>query len=291
MVNITVAGDSDNWVPLSRRDGTNFSWVSQNASTIAQSWMLDLTEGQTVTILKYVGIVSSEDYPDALNTATETAREAALISWDVLIKEHIDAWEAAWDGTDIVVPSNENLTVLARSSLFHLLASLRPDKENLGGHSIMVGGLASDSYAGLIFWDAETWMYPALLVLRPEYADNINKYRLRLLDQAVSNAQLYNYSGALYPWTSARYGNCTGTGLCQHYQYHLNIDIALAHWQYYLQTKSKAWLAKSGWPVIREVADMFAAFVRKNTSRHGQYETIRMGEPVYCFIDQSLKIN
>lgn len=269
----------DKLVQLSRENAKGKPWISPNASTVAQSWALELQKGVPVSIFKYVGIVSTESFPGPTGAsvkAKETALKARSRPWDLLISQHKKAWDEAWDGIDIVLPGNDNLTVLTRASLFHLMTNLRPESED----SLMVGGLASDSYAGLIFWDSETWMYPSVLLMRPEYALSINRYRKRRLRQAQKNAQLYGYSGALYPWTSARYGNCTGTGLCQHYQYHLNTEIALAQWQYYLQTGNISWLGEEGWPVIREVAHMFAAFVRKNESRQGQYETIRMGEPV-----------
>ena len=36
------------------------------------------------------------------------------------------------------------------------------DNAPIDTNSISVGGLASDSYAGLVFWDAEIWMQPGL---------------------------------------------------------------------------------------------------------------------------------
>ncbi|KAL3426456.1 beta-ketoacyl synthase domain-containing protein [Phlyctema vagabunda] len=142
----------------------------------------------------------------------------------------------------------------------------------------MVSGLSSDSYAGLVFWDSDAWMYPTLLCLFPEYAMSINNYRTRLLPQAIENAQSYNYSGSLFPWTSARYGNCTATGLCKDYQYHLDHEIAQAHWNYFLHTKDRSWLEKKGWPLIKSVADMFANYVMKNDTT-GKFETKLLGEP------------
>lgn len=36
------------------------------------------------------------------------------------------------------------------------------DNAPIDRNSISVGGLASDSYAGLVFWDAEIWMQPGI---------------------------------------------------------------------------------------------------------------------------------
>lgn len=249
---------------------------SVDDATISREWFVPLKADKPVTIIKYVGIASSESSEDPWVAATQASLLSYHQKWEDLIDEHNKAWDEVWSATDIIIPGNGHLTKVARSSLFHLLANTRAGFNT----SLTVGGLSSDSYAGLVFWDAETWMFPALLLFNPDHAVNIIHYRRGLLKQAVQNAQFYNYSGALYPWTSARYGNCTGTGLCQHYQYHLNSDIALSAWQYFQHTNKTSWLREVGWPLIHQVADMFAAFVRRNDSRGGMYETIRMGEPV-----------
>ncbi|KAH8898477.1 glycoside hydrolase family 65 protein [Thozetella sp. PMI_491] len=263
----------------SRHDGSEYPWVSRNASTIAQSWDWSLKQGEIMTVYKFVGIASTTSFPEqTLSVAQAAAVTARDTAWDQIIFEHTRKWDAAWDDADILIPDDEELQTRTRASIFHILTNLLPEDAGLSQNSISVGGLSSDSYAGLIFWDADTWIYPPLLALHPQYATTINGYRQRMLNQATQNALLYNYSGALYPWTSGRFGNCTGTGVCKGYQYHLNTDIALSHWQYFLHTNDRTWLAGKGWPVIKSVADMFAAYVSHNATS-GKYETIQLAEP------------
>ncbi|KAI5460919.1 Six-hairpin glycosidase-like protein [Mariannaea sp. PMI_226] len=296
----------------SRHDGSSYPWVSTNTSTVAQSWNWQhLRKGRSMTVYKFVGIASSSGSSSSSSSRAtgdttfqgqgqerEVAQRAALeardlATWEQLVLEHSAAWDATWEDADILIPDDEDLQIRTRASLFHLLSSLLPQDNSysdssggggsssgsgLGQNSISVGGLSSDSYAGLIFWDAETWVYPSVLALYPQYAAGINSYRGRLLGQAVENAQFYGCAGSLYPWTSGRFGNCTGTGACRRYQYHLNSDIALAHWQYFLQTRDLAWLKSEGWPVIKNVADMFAAYVVYNETS-AEYNTIMLAEP------------
>jgi trehalose/maltose hydrolase-like predicted phosphorylase len=40
---------------------------------------------------------------------------------------------------------------------------------------------------------------------------------------------------------------------------HVNADIAIAQWQYWLATHDRSWLRDYGWPVIRNVADFWAS--------------------------------
>ncbi|KAH8815399.1 putative maltose phosphorylase [Xylogone sp. PMI_703] len=269
-------------VELSRRDSTNREFVSQNMSTIAQSWDFEFEESPCeFSIYKYASISSSDAFPkNTQSRALQTALQAVDTPWDLLLQEHVEAWNAIWHESDIIVSDIKELQILTRASLFHLLSNLRSGVEGngLGDNSVLVGGLSSDSYAGLVFWDADVWMYPALLLLQPEYAKSINNYRTRLLPQAIENARSYGYSGALYPWTSGRYGNCTGTGLCKDYQYHLDHDIAQSHWNYYLHTKNETWLRERGWPILKNAADMFANYVSWNKSAR-VYETKLLGEP------------
>lgn len=268
-----------------RKDGGGYPWVSTNRSTISQSWDWGLRRGDTLTVHKFVGIGSTAAFP---TTSFSVTRDAAILArstvWDTLVSEHTEKWDAIWDDADIVIPGDQDLQTRTRASLFHILTNLLPEDTGFANNSISVGGLSSDSYAGLVFWDADTWIYPSVLSLYPQYASGINNYRGLLLSRAVENAQYYNYSGALYPWTSGRFGNCTGTGVCKGYQYHINTDIALAHWQYFQQTNDLSWLAEKGWPIIKKVADMFAAYVVHNTST-GKYETIQLGEPV-CIAEE-----
>ena len=52
---------------------------------------------------------------------------------------------------------------------------------------------------------------------------------------------------------------------------HVNADVAIAQWQYYLATRDRDWLRTSGWPVIREVARFWASRATYDASAH-RYE-------------------
>ncbi|KAA8909403.1 glycosyl hydrolase family 65 central catalytic domain-containing protein [Sphaerosporella brunnea] len=262
----------------SRKNAEARSWVSTNDSTVAQEYTL-APRGQKLTILKYVGIASTDAFADPETTAYDAAITAKKVGWKKLLAEHKAAWAALWDDADVEIPGKdvEELQISIRASLFHLLSNVRSAAEGpgIGDNSISVGGLTSDSYAGLVFWDADLWMLPGLLVLHPEHAANINDYRYRLLGQAKENAKEYGLQGALYPWTSARFGNCTGTGPCSDYQYHLNTDIALVHWHQFLTTGDMNWFKAKGWPVISAIADMWASLAVK--APHDDQDGLKKG--------------
>lgn len=276
----TLWFSNETMVDLDKRNTS--SLASKNESTISQQVPVKLKKGETFTVIKYVGMVSTDAFPvDTFVVARQASTNASETEWSDLLEEHNQAWKEIWNDADIIVPGDEQLQISARSSIYHLLSNVRKGSEGhgLGDNSIPVGGLSSDSYAGLIFWDADLWMYPGLLAMYPEYATSINNYRTRLHRQAELNALNYTYPGALYPWTSARFGNCTGTGPCVDYQYHLNTDVALAHWNYYRSTNDTEWLKETGYPIIRDAADFFASYVVKNSSTHGDYYTFNLTDP------------
>ncbi|GAA6031033.1 hypothetical protein JCM8097_003971 [Rhodosporidiobolus ruineniae] len=227
--------------------------LSSNASTASQCYRLTkLPETGVLDAIKYVGIASSDSFPGReLETALHWARHANLTGYDAVRTSHEEAWAEVRNGDE---PTGR------------------------GDNSIAPAGLTSDSYAGQIFWDADTWMYPSLLALHPSYAESIIDFRYRQLGAAQENAQKYNLSGALYPWTAGRFGNCTGVGPCYDYEYHLNSDIALAAWQYYATTGNKTWLEEKGYPLVRNAADMFASFVVRDEAT-GMYHTYNETSP------------
>lgn len=291
-------------VKNSRKNAEARPWVSRNDSTIAQEYAVDLSKGQKLAVLKYVGIASTDAFPDPRKTALNAALKAKKVGWKKLVAEHQACWGALWEDGDIEIPGKdvEELQISTRASLFHLLSNVRSESEGsgIGDNSISVGGLTSDSYAGLVFWDADLWMLPGLLVLHPEHAASINNYRYRLLPQARKNAKEYGLPGALYPWTSARYGNCTGTGPCADYQYHLNTDIALVHWHQFLTTGDLVWFKEKGWPVIQAVAEMWSGLVKSAKTdeedglKKGMYVVNNMTDPVrnpnHSFLENLLTV-
>ena len=140
---------------LSTRSNAEFRpYVSENESTSAQEWNLTVDEHKPVTLVKYVGIASSDAFPDdAMGVAEAAAVGAKEYGWKRLMKEHDAAWGGLWDSSDIVVPGDEELQIALRASLYHLLANIRGESEGpgIGDNSISVGGLSSDSYAGCEF--------------------------------------------------------------------------------------------------------------------------------------------
>jgi len=276
---------SNPYTNLSSRAEATGSYVSTNDSTIGQTFNISLREGQTATFYKYVGVASNDKFPDAQFQAQQAQAIAQEDGWATLLSEHISAWDeiltkdSVDDFTDSVtgeLPDSADVEVLQIASVantFYLLQNLQPDGSGLNDNSISVGGLYSDSYAGLVFWDADYWMSPGLNLAFPGYAKQISNFRLKQHPQALANAAFNNYSNgsSLYSWTSGRYGNCTGTGPCVDYEYHLNYDIANNLLQQYNTTKNDTWFNNGPRQVIESTAVMTSHLLQYNASTKSYY--------------------
>uniref|UniRef100_A0AAU2VF60 Discoidin domain-containing protein n=1 Tax=Streptomyces sp. NBC_00003 TaxID=2903608 RepID=A0AAU2VF60_9ACTN len=233
--------------------------------TARQALTLPVRRGQSYDFTKYVGVDTSLTSQAPRRDATVASQRAAEGGWDALLRSHTAAWSRLWR-SDIEVPGQPEMQSWVRSAQYGLFSNTREGAAN----SIAPAGLTSDNYAGLVFWDAETWMYPGLLATRPELAKTVVDYRYRTLAGARANARELGYPGLFYPWNSGSSGNlaqeCHSVDPphCRT-QIHLQSDISLATWQYYLATKDTQWLRERGWPVLQGIAEFWAGRVSRNT--------------------------
>ncbi len=238
--------------------------------SVGQQLGFTVVAGRSYTVTKYVGVVSSPVSGTALGAAQSQARAAAAIGFNALTRANDAAWATLWAGR-IDVIGNPTLASEVNASEFYLWSSTRDGVD----WSISPAGLSSNSYNGHIFWDAETWMYPALLAQHPDLANEMNEYRFQRLAAAEGHATATGYQGARYPWESALDGSeqipppasLFSEGL---YEQHVTADIALAQWQYYLATGDKSWLATRGWPVLSQAAAFWAS--RVTPGNDGTYD-------------------
>jgi trehalose/maltose hydrolase-like predicted phosphorylase len=248
--------------------------------TAGQSISLDVHSGHQYEFTKFVGVDTSltSQTPDA--SAASASHLASQRGWGAVFSEHSAAWRDLWR-SDISIPGNADLQSSMRQGRYGLLSSIRSGQDN----SIAPAGLSSDNYAGLVFWDAETWMYPSLLLQNPDLAKSIIAYREKTLPAARENARQVGQQGLFFPWTSADTGalqsDChswkpVNAPHC-HTQNHLQSDIALAVWQYYQATGDLGWLREHGWPLLEGIAQYWSGRVARNDD--GSYSIHNVSGP------------
>lgn len=187
--------------------------------------------------------------------------EGEYSSYEHIRARHVEAWETLW-ATNIEVDGDPEVQQFARAASFYLWSSVREDDT----WSIAPMGLSGNFYNGHIFWDAELWMYPSLLVTHPALGKSCTSYRERTLEPARQRAAQSGHSGAQFPWE----GGFTGEEMTppwaetRDFQLHITADVAIGQWWYYLVTGDRAWLRDHGWLVIRECAEYWVSRVEHN---------------------------
>jgi protein-glucosylgalactosylhydroxylysine glucosidase len=217
----------------------------------------DAAPGRSYRFTELVSIVSSDEAAQPLEQVHREAEAARGRGFDRLAADNARAWSSRWK-TDIEIEGNPELQRVVRSMLFYLLSSADSGTK-LG---IPPMGLSSGGYYGHIFWDSDTWMFPSLLATHPDIAHSLMAFRARTLPAARENAKLNGFRGAMYPWEADERGVETTPHFAvqnARSEIHVNGDVALAQWQYYLATGDSSWLATEGFNVIRETADFWVS--------------------------------
>ncbi|HEX5154610.1 MAG TPA: glycoside hydrolase family 65 protein [Parafilimonas sp.] len=221
--------------------------------------------GTTYTYSVAGSSITSAHHQDPLNEAERLTLFAKLEGKDRLINFHNKAWDSLWT-SDIIIDGDPQSQQDVHSMLYHLYAFSREGT----GYSLSPMGLSGLGYNGHVFWDADLWMFPALLVMHPELAKNMVEYRYERLDEAKRNAFSHGYKGAMFPWESAETGveETPVWALSGPFEHHITADVALAAWNYYCVTQDTSWLRSTGWPILSLTADFWASRVERNGPGH-----------------------
>lgn len=221
--------------------------------------------GETYTFAIAGSSITSSHHDDPLNEAERLTIFAKLQGTQRLIAFHEKAWEDIWK-SDIQVTGDDQTQQDVHSMLYHLYSFTREGT----AFSLSPMGLSGLGYNGHIFWDADLWMFPAILMMHPEMAKPMIEYRYDRLDAAKKNAFSHGYRGAMFPWESAASGveETPVWALSGPFEHHITACVGLAAWNYYCVTQDKEWLREKGWPIISATADFWASRVERNGPGH-----------------------
>ena len=272
-------------------------YLGVNDSSIAQSVNAYLKPDRVTTVTKYVGGASSDGFVDPRSQARDASLSAKAVGFDQALVYHAAEWVNVMPKDSVddysyqensTLPSDPNIieaAITAVTNPYYLLSNTisqdalaNVNDAPIDTNSISVGGLTSDSYAGLVFWDAEIWMQPGIAVAFPQAAKQIANYRVVRYAQAKANAQTaytsskngttFSSNAAVYPWTSGRHGNCTGTGPCFDYEYHINGDILQEFTNYWVTSGDTNFFLASLLPIYESVATFYSELLSKNGSSY-----------------------
>jgi len=239
---------------------------------LALNLKIRVQKDKTYTFTKFIA-ASREGWGGDAKADLALATVARSAGFDVLLDQHRAAWRELWR-SDIAIDGDARAQTVVHSDLYYLLATSTADTRWPMGACGLTPG-----YTGHAFWDSDTWIFPALLLLHPERAKSLAMFRAHTLPAAQARAQSRGLKGAMYPWEADPENGSEQIPYFAHVlserEIHVNADVAIAQWQYWLATHDREWLKRNGWPVIRNVADFWASRASWNAEQR-RYEILHV---------------
>ncbi|KAJ5826171.1 acid trehalase [Penicillium riverlandense] len=297
--------DSPNANMSALRQSTDEPYISTSASTIAQGMEIKLQPHRPVSVVKYVGIASSDAFEDPEKWALKQAKAAVASGFEKSLQGHIQEWRELFPTTAVTSfadPTSHRLpahlvgrqitTVVAAAMLLmtsvteNNLAQVNNAPINMYGFGVC--GLLSDCYGGQRYWDQDIWMGPYLFATNPVAAKQIPLSRTYFYHQAQANIgtawqgskRNYTFSpgAADYAWSQGRDGNCSAFAPCWDYEYHNNGDIVLAFIDYWAASGDDQFFKESLLPITNSIATFYSDLLRLNEST-GTWTVTNMTDP------------
>ena len=271
--------------------------LQQSPTLVSLEIALPVERGRTYTFTKYAA-VSREDWKGLKDNVSfspkhwgelkretiDWAKESRREGFDSLLAKQEAAWHRLWK-SDILVKGDPEMQRIVHADLFALY-----ENSTVRTGWPMAGCGLSLNYWGQVFWDSDSWDLPALVLLHPKRASSLAMFRYRSLHAAEAQAKAHGYRGAMYPWEADPQ---TGIDATNHdfvpnglREIHVDGDITIGQWQYYLATGDTTWLRSYGYPVIRETAEFLASRVTYNREKN-RYETLHVCSPDESYNDVS----
>ena len=247
-------------------------------------------------------IVTNLTSANPISEARAALAEAMHLTPRALREEHEKAWKERLKAAGAIgVTGDRTLAQAVNASLYAIRTAARPAESTPSARVASVtglspGGLSTNGYEGHTFWDQETWMLPALVLIEPNlvraalgyrWARRAEAARLAVecgqLNHAYCQPGYVPADGALrYPWESAltgvevQYWNGK-IGKWGEFEQHISADIALAAQLYYYATGDVEWLKEVGWPMIDGIARFYVS--RASALSGGRYGLLGVMPP------------
>ena len=248
---------------------------------IQQVLAFDVRQGEATRVEKMVAFYTSRD-PAVSDTLVRAARSAARHSdFAGASERHGAAWDELWRTCDVGASGNEQVQLLLRLHIAHLLQVCSPHTADLDA-GMPARGLNGEAYRGHVFWD-EIYAFPFFNVRLPEVTRGLLMYRYRRIGEARAAAREAGFRGAMFPWQSGSEGVEETQRVhlnplsgrwepdLSRNQRHVNAAIFFNIWNYFQATSDYAFLESYGAEMMLDIARFWASIAHFNSARE-RYE-------------------
>lgn len=211
---LDYGGDADPQKPVGQDDKQGVAITASPRRVVAVGWHLfgadaganmavggfrvqegTVGAGQTAVFERVIAF--GKPSPKPLPTGDDDASLAVIeraspkaYRYDEVAALAAAAWKNRWQ-SDIEIDGPVEDQQAVRSFLFYLRSSIAPGARR----AIAPMALSSDIYSGHVFWDADIWVFPALMLTDPDLARQIGAYRLDRAGAAIGNHRTWVYQG------------------------------------------------------------------------------------------------
>jgi trehalose/maltose hydrolase-like predicted phosphorylase len=248
---------------------------------IQQVLAFDVRRGEPTRVEKLVAFYTSRD-PAVSDSLMRAARSAARHSdLPASFGRHSAAWDELWRACDIRVSGDDQVQLLLRLHIAHLLQVCSWHTADLDA-GMPARGLNGEAYRGHVFWD-EMYAFPFFNFRLPEVSRGLLMYRYRRIGEARAAAREAGFRGAMFPWQSGSEGIEETQRVhlnplsgrwepdLSHNQRHVNASIFFSVWKYFQTTGDYAFVERYGAEMMLEIARFWASIAHFNPDRE-RYE-------------------
>ena len=247
---------------------------------IASLIKLQVQQGQSVSIVKYVANLSSQNHP--VQKLTEnlelTLARVSAKGFDTMLAEQAAAWAKKWERNDIIIEGDVSAQQAIRFNIFQLNQTYTGEDDRL---NIGPKGFTGEKYGGSTYWDTEAYCVPFYLATaHPKVTRNLLLYRYKQLGKAIENAALLGFKNgaALYPMVTMDGTECHNEWEITFEEIHRNGAIAYAIFNYVRYTADEAYLADYGLEVLIAIARFWSQRVNWSANK-GKYVMLGVTGP------------
>jgi maltose phosphorylase len=229
--------------------------VEKSAKVASNTYVLQVAQGQTVTIYKYVANVTNRDHANTqlFNVAKQVAEAAQAKGFEAMLVDQAEAWAAKWRDSDIVIEGDDAAQQGIRFNIFHMNQTYTGEDARL---NIGPKGFTGEKYGGSTYWDTEAYCLPFYLGTADEsIARQLLVYRHNHLERAKENAKKLGFTkGALYPMVTMNGEECHNEWEITFEEIHRNGAIAYGIFNYVNYTGDYSYLGQLGLDVLVEIS-------------------------------------
>jgi trehalose/maltose hydrolase-like predicted phosphorylase len=264
----------DQQLPVSRT-------LYQMEDYIQQLLAFDVSQGAATRVEKMVAFYTSRD-PAVSDTLVRAATSAVRHDeFAASLRRHNAAWDELWRVCDVRSPGNDQVQLLIRLHIAHLLQVCSRHTADLDA-GLPARGLNGEAYRGHVFWD-EIYAFPFFNVRLPEVTRGLLMYRYRRMGEARAAAREAGFRGAMFPWQSGSEGTEETQRVhlnplsgrwepdLSHNQRHVNAAIFYNIWNYFQATDDLEFLDGYGAEMMLEITRFWASIAHFNPERE-RYE-------------------